>query len=211
MTALVGTAYAQRGATSKTVTTTKLANVQSTTEQVESYSLESGYEMMVTPLIASVKVLDDGKNPDGTKKFSHKTFRGAARLDGKTGTEYLVSKQTEGKRVYVDFDMLKSQVIYDFCRETGADLIVMPQFSARHKTHKVPMTDENGNSITVEEPVEQDGKYIMEVDMVGFPAVYVGFREGTEHDGWIKDLFREGRIGNEDTAIHVEEEIVAKK
>lgn len=42
--------------------------------------------------------------------------------------------------------------------------------------------DAEGNPITVDEPVERDNKYVMIVYMVGFPAVYTGFREGTREE-----------------------------
>lgn len=203
--------FAQRGST-KTITTTKLAGVQETFEHTEAFSLEAGHEMLVTPLVATVKVLS--KNNDG-KTFERATFTGSSRLDipsGLAGNEYLVGKLMDGKRVAaIDVDLLKAQATYDFCRETGADLIVVPQFNIRHKTHMVSTTDAEGNSIKVEEPVERDGKYVMIVDMVGFPAIYTGFREGTRNDGWIKELFKEGQIKNEDAHIHVEETVTRTK
>lgn len=55
-------AFAQRGST-KTITTTRLAGVQETFEHTEAFSLEAGHEMLVTPLVASVKVLS--RNNDG--------------------------------------------------------------------------------------------------------------------------------------------------
>lgn len=204
-------AFAQRGST-KTITTTKLTGVQETFEHTEAFSLEAGHEMLVTPLIASVKVLS--KNNDG-KTFERATFTGSSRLDipsGLAGNEYLVGKLMDGKRVAaIDVDLLKAQATYDFCRETGADLIEVPQFNIRHKTHVVNTTDAEGNPIKVEEPVERDGKYVMIVDMVGFPAIYTGFREGTRNDGWIKELFKEGQIENEDAHIHVEETVTRTK
>lgn len=203
-------AFAQRGAT-KTISTTKLAGVQETFEHTEAFSLEAGHEMLVTPLVATVKVMS--KNDDG-KTFVRAVFTGSSRTDvpnGLAGNEYLVGKLMDGKRVAaIDVDLLKAQVTYDFCRETGADLIVVPQFNIRHKTQTVTKTDAEGNPVRMEEPVEQDGKYVMIVDMVGFPAVYTGFREGTPGDGWIKKLFKEGQIDNEDAHIHVEQETITK-
>lgn len=204
---LLGTsaAFAQRGAT-KTVTTTRLAGVQETFEHTEAFSLEAGHEMLITPLVASVRVLS--KNNDG-KTFERSTFTGKARQDipsGLAGNEYLVNKLMDGKRVVdVDIDLLKAQVTYDFCRETGADLIVVPQFNIRHKTQTVSTVDSDGNPVRIEEPIERDGKYVMIVDMVGFPAIYTGFREGTAQDRWIKEVYMQGHIGNEDAHIHVEE------
>lgn len=204
-------AHAQRG-TTKTITTTRLAGVQETFEHTEAFSLEAGHEMLVTPLVASVKVLS--KNNDG-KTFERATFTGSARQDipqGLSGNEYLVGKLMDGKRVAaIDVDLLKAQATYDFCRETGADLIVVPQFNIRHKTHTVTATDADGNPVRTEEPVERDGKYVMIVDMVGFPAVYTAFREGTRDDSWIKQLFKQGQIDNENAHIHVEETVTRNK
>ncbi len=164
-----GNAYAQRGA-SRTITTTRLAGVQETFEHTEAFSLEVGHEMLVTPLVASVKVLS--RNNDG-KTFEKKTFTGSARTDipsGLAGNEYLVGKLMDGKQVAaIDVDLLKAQATYDFCRETNADLIVLPQFNIRHKMRTVQTTDVDGNPVQAEEPVERDGKYVMIVEMVGFP------------------------------------------
>ena len=199
--------FAQKG-NSRTITTTRLAEVKGTFEHTEAFSLEAGHEMLVMPLVATVKVLS--QNNDG-KTFERAIFTGAARQNvphGLSGNEYLVEKLMDGKRVAaINVELLKAQVTYDFCRETGADLIVVPQFNIRHKMHVVNAIDAAGNTIQVEEPVEQDGKYVMIVDMVGFPAVYTGFREGTPEDRWIKDLFKEGQITNEDANIHVEETV----
>lgn len=54
----------------------------------------------------------------------------------------------------IDVDLLKAQATYDFCRETGADLIVVPQFNIRHKTHTVNTVDVDGNPVRIEEPVD---------------------------------------------------------
>ena len=206
-----GDLFAQRG-TSRTITTTRLAGVQETFEHTEAFSLEVGHELLVTPLVASVKVLS--KNNDG-KTYEKATFTGAARTDvpsGLSGNEYLVGKLMDGKQVAaIDVNLLKAQATYDFCRETNADLIVLPQFNIRHKMHAVQTTDVDGNPVQVEEPVERDGKYVMIVEMVGFPAIYTGFREGTPDDSWIKKLFKEGQIGNEDALIHVEETVSRTK
>lgn len=103
-----GNAYAQRGA-SRTITTTRLAGVQETFEHTEAFSLEVGHEMLVTPLVASVKVLS--RNNDG-KTFEKKTFTGSARTDipsGLAGNEYLVGKLMDGKQVAaIGVDLLKA-------------------------------------------------------------------------------------------------------
>ncbi|WP_418450210.1 hypothetical protein [Alistipes sp.] len=204
-------ALAQRGS-ARTITTTKLAGVQETFDHTEAFHLEAGHEMLVTPLVATVKVLS--KNNDG-KTYERATFTGASRQDipsGLAGNEYLVSKVMDGKRVAaINVELLKAQVTYDFCRETGADMIVVPQFNIRHKMHVVNTTDSEGNPIKIEEPIERDGKYVMIVDVVGFPAVYTGFREGTRDDEWIKKLFKQGKIENEEANIQVEETLTRVK
>lgn len=196
-------AFAQRGST-KTITTTKLAGVQETFEYTEAFSLEAGHEMLVVPLVAEVEVL-----PAYQQKKA--IFTGKDRADGEVGCEYLVTKFMDGKNVIaVDVETLKAQVIYDFCRETQADLIVLPQFNIRHKMEKIDATDENGKNVKVDVPVEQSGKYVMIVDMVGFPAHYTKFRTGRQEDRWVKDILRQGKTTNEDSHIHVEEETITK-
>lgn len=206
-----GQVCAQRSTTPKTVTTTKLVGIEETFEHTEAFTLESGHEMLIAPLVASVKVLS--KNNDG-RTFEHKVFTGSARMSvpkGLASNEYLVNKLTDGKRITaIDIEMLKAEVIYDFCRETGADLIVAPQFNIRHKTVQVAATDADGNDIMIDSPVERNDRYVMIVDVVGFPAVYSGFREGTREDGWIKDMFRSGQIGNETSQLHSEGETIVR-
>ena len=195
---------AQRGP-GKVITTTKLAGSQATFEHTEAFSLESGHEMLVAPLVAKVEVMS--VNNDG-KTFKRATFTGKARRDvpqGLAGNEYLVGKLIDGKNVSIDMNLLKAQATYDFCQETGADLIVVPQFNIRHRTRIVEAVDSEGNAIKIEEPEERDGKYIMIVNMVGFPAKYTGFREGTKDDKWIKELYRMGQISNDDAHIYVED------
>lgn len=89
-------AFAQRGST-KTITTTRLAGVQETFEHTEAFSLEAGHEMLVTPLVASVKVLS--RNNDG-KTFERATFTGSARQDVPPGwpatNTWLASSWTAG-------------------------------------------------------------------------------------------------------------------
>lgn len=203
-------AFAQKGP-GKVITTTKLAGTQETFEHTEAFSLESGHEMLVAPLVAKVEVIS--VNNDG-KTFKRATFTGKARHDvpsGLAGNEYLVSKLLDGKNVTIDMNLLKAQATYDFCQETGADLIVVPQFNIRHRIRLVETVDSDGNNITIEVPEERDGKYIMIVNMVGFPARYTGFREGTKDDRWIKELYRMGQISNDDAHIYVEDEIKTTK
>lgn len=205
----IETARAQRTTSPKTVTTTKLVGVEDTFEYTEAVKLESGHEMLISPLVASVKVLSN--NNDG-RTFEHKVFTGSARVsipNGLANNEYLVSKLSDGKRTTnIDIEMLKAEVIYDFCRETNADLIVAPQFNIHHKTVQVAAIDAYGNDTTIDVPVERNGRYVMVVDVVGFPAVYSGFREGTREDGWIKDMFNRGQIKNETTHLRSESETV---
>lgn len=207
--ALLGTqntAFAQRNNTPPNQPQTRLLEEIVTFEHTEAFSLESGHEMIVTPLVASVEVISKGN--DG-RTFEHRVFTGSARHDiptGLAGNEYLVSKFTEGDHFVIKTELLKAQVIYDFCRETGADLIVMPQFNIRHKTMPIQAVDINGNPITVDKPVEYNGKYVMIVDAVGFPARYSGFRQGTQNDKWIKDLYRMGQISNVNENMQTNEE-----
>ena len=203
---------AQRNTTERVITTqTRPVGVAETFEHIEAFKLESGHEMLIKPLVGSVKVLSN--NDDG-RTFEHKIFTGEAHTSipqGLASNEYLANKLTDGKRITgLDIEMLKAEVIYDFCRETGADLIVAPQFKIRHKTVQMAATDADGNDIKIDIPVEHNGRYVMIVEAVGFPAVYSGFRDGTREDGWIKDLFRDGQIDNETGEIISDGETVIK-
>lgn len=204
---------AQRG-TVKTISANKLVDVQQSLEQTESIRLEAGHEMLVTPLVASVKVLT--KNDDG-KTVERRTFAGSARQnvpDGLDGNEYLVQfpqGKWAGEYYERELDKLKAQVIYDFCRETEADLIVLPQFNIHPKTQWVDAVDADGNSVRQEQPIERDGKYVMIVEAVGFPAVYTGFREGVPEDRWIKSLYKMGQISSEEKQIHSVEETASTR
>lgn len=205
LTAGSGMLFAQQRGT-KTVSTTKLEDASETFEYTEALSLETAHEMLVTPLIATVKVL--AKGSDG-KTFVRAHFTGSKRdtPTGLSGKEYLAGKIVNGKNISLDLTLLKAQAIYDFCQETNADLIVVPQFNIRHKTTVERIPDDNGNMVEVIKPVELDGKYVMIVDVVGYPAVYSNFREGTSSDGWIKDLYRKGQFNNTDEEVNVVETI----
>ncbi len=192
---------------SKTITSSKLESVVSTFESTESIRLDNvGHEMLVTPIIASVKVIAR-KNSDGS--YTRATFKGSARTDipkGLKGNEYLASKVFDGKTLTgITIDLIKAQATYDFCAETGADLIVLPQFNIHHKMQTVKALDENGNEIEIDEPIEINGKYVMVVDVVGYPAIYTNFRDGTVEDRWIKQMYREGQITNDGQVIVTEE------
>lgn len=199
-------AFAQRDG-SKTFTTNKLVGIEENLNQTESYRLSAGYEMLVTPLVATIQV--KSMNNDG-KTFKRADFTGSARKNipaGLSKNEYLISIHN-GKNAgdyNRDFDMLKAQVIYDFCSETGADVIVAPQFSITQKTKIVKTTDVDGNSVEIAQPVEMNGKYVMQVEVFGYPATYTGFRAGTSGDAWIKSLFKMGQISDVDANFNTTE------
>lgn len=205
-TCFVGTPrlYAQRGSASKTITTTRLADVQTTFERTEAIPLETQHEMLIEPLIASVEVLGTGSGT--AKQYTCKTFSG----------EYLMSKIENVKGIsfynlleelYVQ---LKANVIYDFCTREKADLIVMPQFKIEHKMEMKTMNDENGTPVTAEVPCERNGKYVMQIEVRGYPAKYTGFRRGAENDAWIKELFMEGTLSNSNETSTTQEETAKK-
>lgn len=179
----------------------RVTEVVQTQDRFESYSLRAGYEMVVTPLVASVKVL-----PNSSGRIEHRVFEGKNRSDGEYGNVYKFRKMFVDAQGSLNFDFLKAQVIFDFCRETAADVIVMPQFSARYRTKKATRVDADGNRVDMEEPIVENGCYLIEVDMVGFPAVYTNFREATENDRWIKHMFNEGRMDGSGDRIHVHED-----
>ena len=182
--------FAQR--TTKTITTTRLADVQTTYERTEASALEAKHEMLITPLIAEVEV----KSPTN-RKFSG---------------EYLMSKienikgQNFNAILEVIYTQLKASAIYDFCIRENADLIVMPQFKITHKMESVQVSDDAGNTVMTEVPVERNGKYVMLVEIAGFPANYTKFRTGKEDDKWIKDLYLKGTLSNTNVNAQLSEE-----
>lgn len=205
-TCLAGTPrlFAQRGTTSKTITTTRLADVQTTFERTEAIPLETQHEMLVEPLIASVEVFGTGTEPN--KKYTCKTFSG----------EYLMSKIEDVKGNYFSdlldelYKQLKANVIYDFCTQEKADLIVMPQIKIEHKMETTTTNDENGTPVTAEVPCERNGKYVMLVEVRGYPAKYTGFRRGVKNDEWIKALFMQGTLGKTNESSTTLEETAKK-
>ncbi len=192
-------AYAQRS-TAKTITTTRLADIQATYERTEATALESKHEMLIEPLIAKVEVI--GRNSGTTTTFENRKFTG----------EYLMSKIENVKginfNVVLDvlYTQLKASAIYDFCTQEQADLIVMPQFKITHKLEMVQVTDDAGGVTSTEVPCERNGKYVMQVEMTGFPARYTGFRTGTEKDRWIKDLYLQGTLSNSNVNAQLTED-----
>lgn len=195
----IETAHAQRGA-AKTITTTRLADIQATYERTEATALEAKHEMLIEPLIANVEVI--GRKNGTTTVFENRKFAG----------EYLMSKIENVKGVNFNavldvlYTQLKASAIYDFCLQEKADLIVMPQFKITHKLETVQVTDDTGAATTTEVPCERNGKYVMQVEMTGFPARYTGFRTGTEHDRWIKDLYLQGMLSNSNVNVQLSEE-----
>ncbi|MCD8313431.1 MAG: hypothetical protein LUC24_04655 [Bacteroidales bacterium] len=192
---------------------TRLESDVSTFESTESIRLDNvAHEMLVTPLIASVKVLN--QNEDGS--CTRATFTGRLRSDlpdGLNRNEYLAPKEYNDKDdiVGINLDLIRAQVTYDFCVENDADLIVLPQFSIHHRMQTVNTVNENGKQVKMDVPVEMNGKYVMVVEAVGYPAVYTGFRNGVADDEWIKQLYRIGMITVEDPVMVEEDGKVRKK
>ena len=162
----------------------ELVNESETFSITESFRLEAGYEMMMIPVVASIKVSE-----------TRQSFTGSSRTNipqGLASNEYLIDVRAVNRatRRYSDptqelIEGLKSEIIYDFCKETSADVIVMPQFSIRHKMAATKVTSMDGSIIEVERPVKIDDKYVMIVDVVGYPGVYGAFRNGTPEDKWL--------------------------
>lgn len=196
------TVSAQRPTTTKTVSSTRLAKITETAERVESYALDASYEMFVTPVVADIKLID----ADASGACKHRYFLGDKRSDGKSGKQYTVPKHNLDEEI----DILRSQVIFDFCRETDADVIVMPQFSIRHARYTKNGVDADGNAYSMGDPIEDNGRYVMEVEMLGFPAVYTKFRPATAGDVWIKKTLLEKPKDNEEK-IAVREDVIKKQ
>ena len=84
-------------------------------------------------------------------------------------------------------------------------------FRMRGMRELVDAIDADGNTVRSEQPVEHNGKYVMIVEAVGFPAVYTGFREGTPTDEWIKRVYKMGQNDPENKQIRSEAEIASVK
>ncbi|MCD8313429.1 MAG: hypothetical protein LUC24_04645 [Bacteroidales bacterium] len=195
---------------SKTVTTTKLESDVSTFESTESIRLDNvAHEMLVMPLVASVQVISP-KKADGS--YQRATFTGLTRTDVPAGlnkNEYLASKVYDGKfLIGINLELLKAQATYDFCAENGADLIVLPQFNIHHRMETVNAVDDKGKTIQMDVPVEINGKYVMVVDIVGYPAIYTNFRDGDPNDRWIKSMLREGQVSGNSEVVSTEDKRV---
>lgn len=192
--------YAQRGSASKTIQTTKLVGIQEEYRQTESFRLDAAYEMLVVPMVAQIEVLSQEK----------KTFRGTARPDipdGLASNQYLINKTSSPIELERAFEIIKSEVIYDFCAETNADVITLPQFKI--KQAMVEERNEDGEPILM--PLEINGKYVVNVQATGFPAVYRNFRQGTAEDIWIKQSLKMGQGSNEDAKYRIVENNTRQK
>lgn len=192
-----------------------LKEVSKTTSVTESYSLEVGHEMLVTPLLASVKLVETPEQ--GAPVVFVKEYTLPVNLVGRKR----VFRKNDNLAPFIS--QLKTEAIFDCCRKYNADLIVMPQFKIRYKTSLLTGTDDRGKTVTVDYPVVVDGKYIVEVCLAGHPAVYSNFRDaehgsteketlvilpnGTttnsklaESEGaeWIKNLYKLGAADNQE-------------
>lgn len=201
------TVDAQRPSTTKTISTTRLADVSETVETVESFSLDADYEMFVTPVVADIKLL----YADASGACKHSYFKGTNRSDGKTGKQYTLPKRGSGKSAFFDYETLKGQVIFDFCRECDADVIVLPQFSARNARYTKDGVDAEGNPYKAGDPIEENGSYVMEVEMLGFPAVYTSFRPAKATDQWIKSSLMMGPTHRDEERRQIVEEITKRQ
>lgn len=197
------TVNAQRPATTKNVSSTRLTKVTETAESVESFALDASYEMFVTPVVADIKLID----ADASGACKHRYFLGTKRSDGKSGKQYTLPKHNLDEEISI----LKNQVIFDFCREADADVIIMPQFSIRHAKYTKNGVDANGNAYTIGDPIEENGRYVMEVEMLGFPAVYTKFRPATSDDKWIKETLIKGTVDNEEKITAIDNVIKRQK
>lgn len=201
----------------KSFSSRQLKSISRATSLTDSYSLEVGHEMLVTPLLASVKLVQvDGKEQSRPIVFN-KDYALPVNAVGK--------KHIFRKSDHIDpiLSKLKTEAMFDFCREYNADLIVMPQFKIRYKTERITETNERNLVVTVDVPVIVDGNYVVEVCVAGHPAVYSNFRDAergstekeimvvmpngtttstksSEVEGaeWIKNLYNSGVLDNQE-------------
>lgn len=201
----------------KSFSSKHLKSLRKVTNLTESYSLEVGHEMLVTPLLASVKLV----SIDGKEQVTPIVFKKEYPL----AVEVVGQKRVVRKNDHLSpiLSQLKTEAMFDFCRKYNADLIIMPQSKICYKTEVKNEIDEKGNEVTVDVPVVVDGKYIVEVCIAGHPAIYTNFRDAeqgstqketmvimpngtttssksSEVEGaeWIKQLYRKGAIDNQE-------------
>lgn len=128
-------------------------------------NLEAGHEMMVTPLLADVKV-----QPVGHQVFGEDRF-------------YYVDIEASDAWKSQSIEQLKRQALFDFAKEFKADVIVGALISAQ-------TVDDNKDGV-----VDRVGKrYKVRITISGYPANYVNFRNASQEDAWIKDQMFRGSI-----------------
>ena len=128
-------------------------------------NLEASHEMMVTPLLADVKLQPVGRRVFGEDRF------------------YYVDVEASDLWKAQTIDQLKRQALFDFTKEYKADVIIGALISAQ-------TVDENQDGL-----VDRDGKrYKVRITISGYPANYVNFRNATQNDRWIKDQMLKGSL-----------------
>lgn len=121
-------------------------------------NLEASHEMLVTPLLADVKLQSVGRQVFGEDRF------------------YYVDIEASDAWKAQTIDQLKRQALFDFTKEYQADVIIGALISAQ-------TVDENKDGI-----VDRVGnRYKVRITISGYPANYVNFRNATQNDRWIKD------------------------
>lgn len=136
-------------------------------------NLEPRHEIVVTPLLADVAV----------QKEEVETL-----VDGKTVRKEVFRKADFEKDYYVDIDYsranrelfineLKKQALFDCSKEYGADLIVGALISTQTvDDDRNGATDRSGN------------RFVVRINIIGYPANYVDFRPADQSDYWIKNM-----------------------
>ncbi len=126
-------------------------------------NLEASHEMMVTPLLADVKLQPVGRQVFGEDRF------------------YYVDIEASDAWKAQTIDQLKRQALFDFTKEFQADVIIGALISAQTvDENKDGMVDREGN------------RYKVRITISGYPANYVNFRNATQNDRWIKDQMLKG-------------------
>lgn len=126
-------------------------------------NLEASHEMMVTPLLADVKLQPVGRQVFGEDRF------------------YYVDIEASDAWKAQTIDQLKRQALFDFTKEFQADVIIGALISAQ-------TVDENKDGL-----VDREGnRYKVRITISGYPANYVNFRNATQNDRWIKDQMLKG-------------------
>ena len=128
-------------------------------------NLEPRHEIIVTPLLADVAVQKE-------KTAGKETYR---KVDFEK--DYFVDADYSRANKELFINELKKQALFDCSKAYDADLIVGALISTKTiDQNEDGLTDRSGN------------RYIVRINIIGYPANYTEFRPAQQSDNWIKNM-----------------------